>query len=224
MEESTFFDFLNLLKFRKIKRNCLRTGIIRHIIPPANKMSSSNAPRKDPHECFVKWVNRCLSHCATSTQRTSMEDLVETLFEDGSMTIDKNWDVEPLLPLFQKQTDSQNHEDSFMAYADHVAEKLSIMKPSLKASCISKGKPLKPSTSNKCANCGKQKDVNFTCGRCKSVKYCNAECQKAHWTAGHKQACASTDTPTASTACKASSKRKKGKPPAKKSRKKKRSK
>ena len=29
----------------------------------------------------------------------------------------------------------------------------------------------------------------LSCGRCRVAKYCSAECQKAHWKAGHKQAC-----------------------------------
>jgi len=55
----------------------------------------------------------------------------------------------------------------------------------------------KKTTSNKCANCGKQKSSNtdlklFTCSVCKSVKYCNRDCQLEHWKAGHKHKCSSS--------------------------------
>ena len=43
-----------------------------------------------------------------------------------------------------------------------------------------------------CAYCGSVPATNkklLTCGRCKSARYCNASCQKAHWGAGHKAAC-----------------------------------
>ena len=43
-----------------------------------------------------------------------------------------------------------------------------------------------------CAYCGSVPAKNkklLTCGRCKSARYCNASCQKAHWGAGHKTAC-----------------------------------
>ena len=40
-----------------------------------------------------------------------------------------------------------------------------------------------------CANCGKEgSDVNNTCNKCKSVKYCNAACKKKH-RHKHKKEC-----------------------------------
>lgn len=45
------------------------------------------------------------------------------------------------------------------------------------------------SSSNTCANCGKEGiDVNNTCNKCNSVKYCNAACKKKHRNK-HKKDC-----------------------------------
>lgn len=38
-----------------------------------------------------------------------------------------------------------------------------------------------------CAHCGKP-NRSLSCSRCKSVKYCNSECQRTHWPT-HKQVC-----------------------------------
>lgn len=48
----------------------------------------------------------------------------------------------------------------------------------------------------KCASCQKELGVNggSWCSRCKSVSYCGRECQKAHWTAGHKKECKKLST------------------------------
>ena len=40
-----------------------------------------------------------------------------------------------------------------------------------------------------CAGCAEQTDANLWCVRCHTL-YCSRPCQKAHWTSGHKQACA----------------------------------
>jgi len=37
-----------------------------------------------------------------------------------------------------------------------------------------------------CANCQSVKDSLKTCGNCKAIKYCNRDCQEAHW-ARHKE-------------------------------------
>ena len=39
-----------------------------------------------------------------------------------------------------------------------------------------------------CAACGKGGDGLKACTACKLVKYCNASCQRAHWSK-HKKAC-----------------------------------
>ncbi|KAH8800587.1 hypothetical protein DL96DRAFT_798805 [Flagelloscypha sp. PMI_526] len=49
-----------------------------------------------------------------------------------------------------------------------------------------------------CARCGKHKDTGArlqTCGRCKSINYCSAKCQKDDWKTGHKEDCASFKQP-----------------------------
>ena len=35
-------------------------------------------------------------------------------------------------------------------------------------------------TSEHCAACGKESETLKTCSGCNAVKYCNADCQKAH--------------------------------------------
>lgn len=47
-----------------------------------------------------------------------------------------------------------------------------------------------------CAACGSA-DAPKRCGACGGPAYCDAECQKAHWRAVHKTACAATSTPAA---------------------------
>jgi hypothetical protein len=38
-----------------------------------------------------------------------------------------------------------------------------------------------------CAYCG---DIGFKlCGKCREVRYCDRECQVAHWKSGHKSRC-----------------------------------
>ena len=49
--------------------------------------------------------------------------------------------------------------------------------------------PSEISSSNVCANCGKEgSDVTNTCNKCKTVKYCNAACKKKH-RHKHKKQC-----------------------------------
>jgi histone-lysine N-methyltransferase SETD3 len=45
-----------------------------------------------------------------------------------------------------------------------------------------------------CANCGNGCGALMLCGRCKTVKYCNRECQVAHFK-GHKAECRNFATP-----------------------------
>ena len=40
-----------------------------------------------------------------------------------------------------------------------------------------------------CAKCGKEGEKLLSCGRCKKVRYCGAECQRGHWKI-HKVNCA----------------------------------
>ena len=41
-----------------------------------------------------------------------------------------------------------------------------------------------------CARCGHKSHILQSCALCHEVFYCDKECQKLHWRAGHKQACA----------------------------------
>jgi len=41
-----------------------------------------------------------------------------------------------------------------------------------------------------CSHCDKTSSVKLkTCSKCKTVSYCNSECQKKHWDATHKEQC-----------------------------------
>ena len=45
---------------------------------------------------------------------------------------------------------------------------------------------------DRCSHCHAlpaEKKKLLVCGRCKTTKYCSANCQKAHWAAGHKADC-----------------------------------
>ena len=46
-----------------------------------------------------------------------------------------------------------------------------------------------PSRCSHCAALPTGTKALLTCGRCKTAKYCNAGCQRAHWAAGHKAQC-----------------------------------
>ena len=40
-----------------------------------------------------------------------------------------------------------------------------------------------------CAACGVETGKLLTCARCRSVWYCSADCQRAHWKKVHKREC-----------------------------------
>jgi len=42
---------------------------------------------------------------------------------------------------------------------------------------------------SRCANPGCERGGLKKCARCQKARYCGAECQKAHWKAGHKKEC-----------------------------------
>lgn len=47
-------------------------------------------------------------------------------------------------------------------------------------------------STRRCAQCGGQTAAGFKlkkCALCLQVRYCSADCQRAHWRAGHKEAC-----------------------------------
>ena len=43
-----------------------------------------------------------------------------------------------------------------------------------------------------CAACGAESGTLSRCGRCRSVWYCSADCQRAHWKKTHKRECGKT--------------------------------
>jgi len=52
----------------------------------------------------------------------------------------------------------------------------------------------KGSAGHECANCGTSESDGVTlnsCGRCRDVKYCSRDCQRQHWSGGHRQFCVS---------------------------------
>lgn len=57
---------------------------------------------------------------------------------------------------------------------------------------ITRGWAKPPETASTCSSCGRQPASGkklLVCGRCKITHYCDAKCQKVHWSAGHKAKC-----------------------------------
>lgn len=52
-----------------------------------------------------------------------------------------------------------------------------------------------------CSGCGKNGGELLSCSKCKSVSYCNAECQRIHWKQGHKTQCVPPQWDAASLCC-----------------------
>ena len=52
---------------------------------------------------------------------------------------------------------------------------------------------------DRCANMSCTKAGEKTCARCKAVRYCSKDCQRADWTARHKTSCAAIDGSTEAT-------------------------
>ncbi|KZT41808.1 hypothetical protein SISSUDRAFT_205287 [Sistotremastrum suecicum HHB10207 ss-3] len=46
-----------------------------------------------------------------------------------------------------------------------------------------------------CAGCFRPSVGLKVCSRCESVRYCSDQCQKRHWTHGHKEECISPEIP-----------------------------
>jgi len=81
--------------------------------------------------------------------------------------------------------------DSWMTREDNVAAARKLLG---KTGAGSKAVPRLPRPS--CSACGLA-DAPKRCGACGGPAYCDAECQKKHWRAAHKTACAATSTPAA---------------------------
>jgi hypothetical protein len=78
---------------------------------PAPGPSSTQGPPKS----FIGYAHRCLSQCTTETQRNSMKEMVEMTIRmalQNECMHDKNWNVEPLLPLYQETNKTSNDTDA----------------------------------------------------------------------------------------------------------------
>ena len=40
-----------------------------------------------------------------------------------------------------------------------------------------------------CSNCRRRLEQRLCCSKCRTVEYCSADCQRAHWKSGHKDEC-----------------------------------
>jgi len=93
---------------------------------PAPAPSSTQGPPKS----FNGYAHRCLSQCTTESQKNSMKEMVEMTIrkalQNGYMH-DKNWNVEPLLPLYQdtKKNNDTDTAASGKSYANAVSNSFS---------------------------------------------------------------------------------------------------
>ena len=63
-------------------------------------------------ESFKQYAHRCMAQCTTETQKKAMKALIELKIrkslQDGSMHV-RNWNVEPLLPLYVSKQDGKTY-------------------------------------------------------------------------------------------------------------------
>ena len=71
--------------------------------------AAAPAAAKGPPQSFNDYAHRCLSQCATQTQKNSMKEMIEMTIrkslQNGDMHT-KNWSAEPLISLFKDTTTS----------------------------------------------------------------------------------------------------------------------
>lgn len=71
-----------------------------------------------PPPAFKQYAHKCLEQCVTATQRSSMKSMVEMTIrkalQDGTMHT-KNWNIEPLIPLYQSSSSSLSYSAATMA-------------------------------------------------------------------------------------------------------------
>ena len=82
--------------------------------------------------------------------------------------------------------------DMGVAVLPHRQRFCNTLMGAVKARRISKGWETKAEPEPRCDSCGRLSAAGaklMICARCKGARYCNATCQKAHWTAGHKLKC-----------------------------------
>lgn len=77
--------------------------------PAPAPTAAPSIPQGGPPKSFQEYAHRCMKQCVTETQRNSMKAMVELTIrkslQENSMH-SKNWNVEPLLPLYQSITSS----------------------------------------------------------------------------------------------------------------------
>ena len=81
-------------------------------------------------------------------------------------------------------------------WAANVASIHPFVRPDLPYACLEAQKSVEKTPGSKavairqyghCPVC--LKDASKVCAKCRTVSYCSAECQKAHWNLSHKKAC-----------------------------------
>lgn len=80
------------------------------VTQPATTVNTNNVG--PPPESFKQYAHRCMAQCTTDTQNKAMKALIELKIrkslKDGSMHV-RNWNVEPLLPLYVSKQDGKTY-------------------------------------------------------------------------------------------------------------------
>jgi hypothetical protein len=90
-----------------------------------------------PPESFKQYAHRCMAQCTTETQNKAMKALIELKIkkslQDGSMHV-RNWNVEPLLPLYISKQDGKT-------YANVVSSNTSTAQSNAQGKTVTKTVP-----------------------------------------------------------------------------------
>jgi len=85
-----------------------------------------------PPKSFQEYAHRCMKQCVTETQRNSMKAMVELTIRKSLQEVSmhsKNWNVEPLLPLYQSISSSRTSSNTTStvgkSYANAVSNSFS---------------------------------------------------------------------------------------------------
>jgi hypothetical protein len=152
-------------------------------------------PRK--HWCLVGTVKDVIVDVRMrALLKTSFEEMLIVHFyldRGKSPTFFKWTDIKPgkstmciLYPVirnFMDMTQGIRVEDQGSVAVFPCTESVLRAEVDMILKCIVEG-------SKSCCQCGKADAPISTCSKCKVMTYCGRDCQKAHWTSGHKKLCA----------------------------------
>ena len=111
------------------------------------------------------------------TEATTVATVAESDSDGPPKLIDSSSSDEVPRKRINNSPDSSDDEDD-ATLLRALAEAFVLLK-------LAAGKPM-------CGSCCKRRDVmKNVCGQCRSVYYCDRECQKKHWIAGHRLSCVS---------------------------------